>query len=828
MPTKLTFLLLLLVFPDIFIFSQGKNAIQKKPDTISKPEIQVGVNPDSAQLSKRVDSVRRIAIRSDTSLVRQLNLMEEFADRLSQMSVYFNRGIDTLEISEEIGPLEHQVQLARESMAENPSSSNLRNTTATKILLTEMGDQLEKWQDQMSGYSQQLVTMRSLLDSMTRDSTIRIIPQDSMLAQQYLGRVVDLVKRFNPIDSMVNKATIRVGLLQGRVVRNILDVQDQLNIVEQRSKVIRLNYLKRDQPPLWSLGSAGERKKVFAWHLFKSKLLIAYYLRGAAGGIVFVLLLFLAFWWLLRIMMNRLQTLHKDIVLQDFAPHIKRSAFLVSLFIVLSISQALAGNLPMVILQAAWIIMFLSASYLFWPSLDKVWKKVWIAFAILFLWSCFENLVAESSRPERLIMLLASLLGLLLCPYMLHMHQREENRVPYFGFFVWLFFIQEALALISNVTGVYTFARAMAVGGYFNFVIGLLFFRGVILLREVIVLSFEYYQRNDRISSMVNLQELKKNCEKFLPYIAWAGWLIIFAKNLNFYDIVVEAVSGFLTATRKLGSIEYSFGSVAIFFITIWISTLIAKVVTFLLSGNKSQVAAIKKTRFGSSILVLKLAIISLGVLIAFAASGIPMDKITIIIGALGVGIGFGLQNIVNNLVSGIILAFEKPIEIGDQIEIAGRLGKVKEIGIRSSRLATFEGAEVIIPNGDLLNQHVINWTLSNNHRRVEIIVGVGYGSKLPLAKEILEKVLLDNSKVDHIPMPLVLVNQFNSSSIDFRLLFWTDIGQWIELKSEIIMAIDTAFAEAGIEIPFPQIVIHHADEKEEAKNQIASEDANS
>jgi small-conductance mechanosensitive channel len=187
------------------------------------------------------------------------------------------------------------------------------------------------------------------------------------------------------------------------------------------------------------------------------------------------------------------------------------------------------------------------------------------------------------------------------------------------------------------------------------------------------------------------------------------------------------------------------------------------------------------------------------------------MDKITIIIGALGVGIGFGLQTIVNNLVSGIILAFEKPIEIGDQIEVGGRLGKVKEIGIRSSKLATFEGAEVIIPNGDLLSQHVVNWTLSHNHRRVEIIVGVSYGSQLAQAKEVLEKILLENENVDKSPAPAVLVHQFNSSSIDFRLLFWTDIELWINSKSEIILAIDKAFKEQGIEIPFAQMVVHQA-----------------
>jgi len=392
-----------------------------------------------------------------------------------------------------------------------------------------------------------------------------------------------------------------------------------------------------------------------------------------------------------------------------------------------------------------------------------------------------------------------------LCIHMMRIYKRDKVKEPYFLFFSFLFITQEGLAAIANVAGMYTFGRAMAVGGYFNLVIGFMFFHGITLLKEMIVLSYEYYRRKDKLSSVVNLYAIKQRTEEFLPWVAWVGWFVVFAKNLNFYDVLVAAVKNFLTAERTLGNIEFSFSGVAIFFISIWLSTVIAQFVAFLLGGNNSTVSNIQKTRFGSLILVSKLGIISLGILIAFAASGIPLDKITIIIGALGVGIGFGLQNVVNNLVSGVILAFEKPIEIGDQVEVGGRLGKVKEIGIRSSKLATFEGAEVIIPNGDLISQQVVNWTLSNNHRRVEIIVGVKYGSNLLDAKTILEKVILANDKVDKHPLPLVLVHQFNNSSIDFRLLFWTDIAQWVELKSEIMLGIDEAFRSAGIEIPFPQ-----------------------
>jgi len=579
-----------------------------------------------------------------------------------------------------------------------------------------------------------------------------------------------------------------------------------MGIVNQQIKNMRSHYFSREEGPIWKGSeSINPSKNIIGMSLRKAELVLKYYFRNTLRVAVIVVVLLVLLWLLLRRMISKLQHSHKDFVLQQFCPHLKTSVYLSSLFVVIGISQIFYSNIPMVFLELAWIIMFVSITMLFWKELSVFARRIWLSFGVLFLWACVENLVLESSSPERWVMLFASLAGISLSIYMLNVYRKGNMHIEYFRFFTYLFLAQEGIAVLCNIFGVYTFGRAMAVGGYFNFVIGLMFFQGIILLREIIVLSFEYFRRSDKVTSVVNLNELKSNAEKFLPYVAWLGWGIIFAKNLNFYDLFVDAISVFFTTERKLGNLTFSFGSIAIFFIAIWVSTFIAKFVSFLLGGNTSQVSAIQKTRFGSSILVLKIVIISLGIMVAFAASGIPMDKITLIIGALGIGIGFGLQNIVSNLISGVILAFEKPIEIGDQIEVGGRLGKVKEIGIRSSKLATFDGAEVIIPNGDLLSQHVVNWTLSNNHRRVEIIVGVKYGSNLKDAQTLLQQALAANTMVDKHPEPLVLVHQFNNSSIDFRLLFWTDISQWVELKSDIMLTVDAAFRKAGIEIPFPQ-----------------------
>ncbi len=182
------------------------------------------------------------------------------------------------------------------------------------------------------------------------------------------------------------------------------------------------------------------------------------------------------------------------------------------------------------------------------------------------------------------------------------------------------------------------------------------------------------------------------------------------------------------------------------------------------------------------------------------------------ILGALSVGIGFGLQNVVNNYISGLILIYERPVQKGDIVEVNNLLGELVDIGIRRSNVRTFDGAEVIIPNSNLTSNDLINWTLSDKHKRLEIKVGVSYGSDPNLVLSILRKVAETNSMIVKIPAPLVLFDEFGSSSLNFRLLCWVLYDNGLSAKSNIGVEIFNAFAEKGIEIPFPQIDLHVKD----------------
>jgi small-conductance mechanosensitive channel len=208
--------------------------------------------------------------------------------------------------------------------------------------------------------------------------------------------------------------------------------------------------------------------------------------------------------------------------------------------------------------------------------------------------------------------------------------------------------------------------------------------------------------------------------------------------------------------------------------------------------------------------MLINYTVLGIAFVLAVAAAGIQLDRFALIVGALSVGIGFGMQNIVNNFVSGLILAFERPIQAGDTIEFGNMFGRVGRIGVRSSTVRTFDGAEVIVPNGNLISNEVTNWTLSDKTRRMEILVGVAYGSNPHKVLDLLLRTAQANDSLLSAPPPTALFLGFGDSSLDFSLRCWTDdFDNYLDIKSTLTLAVHDALQAAGIEIPFPQRDLH-------------------
>jgi len=294
--------------------------------------------------------------------------------------------------------------------------------------------------------------------------------------------------------------------------------------------------------------------------------------------------------------------------------------------------------------------------------------------------------------------------------------------------------------------------------------------------------------------------------------------LVLFITFLNLLPSilpVLEPVRAFvgslLTTPVSFGSVRLSLGDLLWFFIGIALALAVARFVRFALDEDVLPRMQLAMGAASAASRLIYYALVILGILFALAASGVELSKLTLVISALGVGIGFGLQNIVNNFVSGLILAFERPVREGDQVTLGhpgGQTsGRVDLIGLRATRIRTFDGAEVIVPNATLISGEVTNWTLSDRARRIEIALGVAADSDPARIQALLLEAVAGQPGVAERPAPMAAFRGFGASSLDFSLYLWThDIDDRLAVDSEARGRVLAALRTAGIEIPFPRV----------------------
>ena len=434
-------------------------------------------------------------------------------------------------------------------------------------------------------------------------------------------------------------------------------------------------------------------------------------------------------------------------------------------------------------------------------------------FAILFFIGHVNVLFVELQLLNRVVLLLISLaLGLFL---ILGIRRNVIDKIAggfvhfLLSIFVWLGLAAQIVAVVSNTLGNVTLANYLVYG-----FLDLYFITILLYAVTTIFINLSYIvMRSPALQGLFMVQKhevsILQRTKSILVILAILYWLEIATDILNVQNALVESVSGFLMAPIPLGSFSFSFGDILIFFLVVWISIIISKSVRFLLD---EEIFPRTKTKRGTSATIttfVRVTIVTLGFVLAIGASGFPLDQLTILLGAFGVGIGFGLQNIFNNLVSGFIIATERPMEVGDTIEVGTLIGEVREVGIRSSVVRTYDGAEVIVPNGNIISNELINWTHSDQQRRLKIPVGVAYGTDVHKVFEILNKVGESDNRILNSPSSYVLFKGFGESSLDFELRCWTSSDDWFILESDLAVKVHDALKEESISIPFPQRDLH-------------------
>ena len=224
----------------------------------------------------------------------------------------------------------------------------------------------------------------------------------------------------------------------------------------------------------------------------------------------------------------------------------------------------------------------------------------------------------------------------------------------------------------------------------------------------------------------------------------------------------------------------------------------------------------LSKTRLQSSLQyglsrIFGYLLMAIGFYIAFQIAGFDLSSLAIVAASLGVGVGFGLQNIINNFVSGIIILAERPISIGDRIDVAGVAGRVTKIQLRSTTVVTNDNITMIVPNADFISNTVTNWSHGDPKVRIRVPVGVAYGTNLKLLQDLLLEAAVEHPKALRDPSPLVIFTEFGDNSLNFELAVWTEemTATPIHFTSQMNFIIEKKLRDNDIEIPFPQRDLH-------------------
>jgi potassium-dependent mechanosensitive channel len=284
------------------------------------------------------------------------------------------------------------------------------------------------------------------------------------------------------------------------------------------------------------------------------------------------------------------------------------------------------------------------------------------------------------------------------------------------------------------------------------------------------------------------------------------AWLLFTLQSFRVYRPVSSFVMTVLTHEFKLGELSLSLGSVVAFAAATWAAFWLAKTIRQVLSEDILPSLSLPRG-VGNSVSSLSYyLILFLGLLAALAAAGFQVGQLTLVFGALGVGIGIGLQDVVRNFVSGLILMFERPIQRGDTVEVAGMEGTVREIGLRATIVTTFDGADVVVPNGMLLADKLVNWTLNGTRRRVTMNVNTSFDAAPQRTIDVLLEIARTVNGVALSPAPAVIMTGMAPGELLFNVRVWTtDFADWVAVRTELTMKIRDGLAAAGIEVPKPQ-----------------------
>jgi potassium-dependent mechanosensitive channel len=684
----------------------------------------------------------------------------------------------------------HRLTVTWEKFRDNLSKSARELAESAKDLEQELArrDQLNK-------------TWQATLSSAREPNT----PPAVLKGVQSTLDSIELTRKMTEA-SRADLLTIQTHLSQEQArVRTALSSLEQLQNTALKSLSVR------DSPPLWKLRANDGNKwtdqfgKTFAYQLtastaFTKRLPFTFLVHGLV-----ILLFAAAIQWTrrgIRKSPEKIQDLARAKPIFDLPVS---AAFALSILIVPSIYP----EAPRLIQAFMGAIALVPTIVVLRRLFHRNFYSILNALVIIYFVSQIRLLTASITDFARFIYL-GQMLGstvflfwLIRSPHLKSANDESDDRVlPTIRRIAKIGLILLPAAFFANVFGYVNLGNLLGTVFIRSMYLGAALYSAIRIIEGLIIVGLQVRPLSALRVIRIHRVMLQKRICRGLEVLAFLFWLNHTLDFLGLRRPLILATETALNANLALGSLDISLGRILAFLITVWASLLVSRFLRFLLEEDIYQHFHLARGIPYAISTMLHYVILVLGFFMALGALGIDLTKITIVAGAFSVGVGFGLQNIFNNFVSGIILLFERPIKIGDLIEVGGTVGEVQHIGIRASVVRTAEGSEIIVPNGTPISGQVTNWTFSDRRRAVEVSVNVAGGTDLQRATELLKTAAADQPGLAKEPLPQVYVVSFTAGAIALQLRAWTDRYQdFAQVRSDLSVAVNEALAREKIAI---------------------------
>ncbi|HET6252642.1 MAG TPA: mechanosensitive ion channel domain-containing protein [Puia sp.] len=764
-----------------------------KEETKAKNDKEKGKdNPPKSRLEYSLDTI--------TGRLDNLHLT------LNRINNFTTMGLNTRKVEEQLPQIGDNIQSIADNLSLSGTVPDFKSLQLYSVLLENIKEQLEGWRNSLFRYDIDLINMNNEINAFTHDTVIQQLIRDTAFRRMYLDEIIGLRAKWQRAGTATHSHLVRITNLQS-VISNYyfqtIDLQNQVNVLRNELSGTIFN---KEYNYLWEFrdsGVSGTGTGVLAARSYNGqRRIMGYFIRENWDDYVYVLLLgLLFFFWV----WNNFRLIGKSpepakIIGATPLDYLRKYPVAASLVVMLSVIPFFDINAPAAYSHLIQLPLLITLSVMFAQRWPRRLFYYWLFLIVLYILFSATNLVLVPRMSVRYWLLLLQLISVIPGYMAIRRISRGVRLNRIVGIAAILYEICNILAILANAWGRLSLSRLFSTSAIFGLVQAV----GLAVFVDCLMEAFSLQASASKLKQTgptipLFYSKAHRGIFRLLLVLSAFTWLVVFATNMDIFDPIYRVVGNWLNITRSVGSITFRLGNVVVFVVILYVSHVLQKYVGYLFGAPDDRTMP-QEGKKGSRLVMMRLVLIIIGFFLAVIASGLPIDKITIVLGALGVGVGLGLQNIVNNLVSGIILIFESPFQIGDYIELNGKKGIVRDMGIRSSRLVTEEGTEIIMPNGDLLSGEVINWTVQNSKVRIEVPITVEAGPTLEEINAIVQETLKDHADLSSENKPKVLLSTANEKTLSFTIVVWVgNISQIQNLKSEILRLMYLKLKEKGI-----------------------------